>query len=190
MKTNHILIVCASLLALTGCQETREAVGLVNTPPDEFAVIDHPPLSMPPDFDLRPPRPGATPRNAVNPSTTAAKALYGEGKMETVPQQGVSSLNMQALSPAEQSLISQTGSAAADPRVRSKLDKEAGQQVVGSRRLLDAITFWKDPKKDEQGVAVDAPAEKERLDKAKRDGAPINASGTPALERSKSVVVQ
>ncbi|MDX1923465.1 MAG: DUF3035 domain-containing protein [Alphaproteobacteria bacterium] len=190
MKSEKLLIVCVSLIALTGCGEVREAVGLVNTPPDEFAVIDHPPLSMPPDFDLRPPRPGAAPRNAINPSTAAAKALYGEGKMETVPQQGVTSLNMQALSPSEQALISQTGSDKADPRVRSKLDKEASQQVIGNRRLLEAITFWKNPKKDEQGVTVDAAAEKERLEKAKRDGVPITATGTPAIEKSNSVLIK
>jgi hypothetical protein len=178
------------LLALTGCNDAREAVGLVNTPPDEFAVIDHPPLSMPPDFNLRPPRPGAPSPNAVNPSTTAANALYGEGKMETVPQQGVTGLKMETLSPSEQALISQTSSDKADPHIRSKLDKEAGQQVVGNRRLLEAITFWKDPKKDEQGVAVDAAAEKARLDKAKQSGAPVTSGGTPAVEKSNSVVVQ
>ncbi len=188
--TKQLFIVTATLVALTGCGEVREAVGLVNTPPDEFAVIDRPPLSMPPDFELRPPRPGAQPTNSVNPATNAAKALYGEGKMETVPQQGVTSLKMDALSPAEKALIGQTASDRADPRIRSKLDKEAGQQVVGSRRLLEAITFWKDPQKQEQGTVVDAVEEKARLDKARRDGQPVTSGGTPAIEKNNSVVVQ
>ena len=190
MKTKLILILSATLLTLTSCQETREAVGLVNTPPDEFAVIDHPPLSMPPDFDLRPPRPGAAPTNSISPSTNAAKALYGEGKMETVQQKGVTSLQMEALSPAEKSIITQTESERADPRIRSKLDKEAGQQVVGNRRLLEAITFWKDPKKEEQGTVVDPVEEKARLDKARQNGQPVTTGGTPAIQKNNSVVVQ
>ena len=190
MKTKHLIILSATLLALTSCQDAREAVGLVNTPPDEFAVIDHPPLSMPPDFDLRPPRPGAQPINTVSPSTDAAKALYGEGKMETVQQQGVTSLKMEALSPSEKAIINQTESDKADPRIRSKLDKEASQQVVGNRRLLEAITFWKDPKIVEQGTVVDAVEEKARLDKARRNGQPVTSGGTPAIEKNNSVVVQ
>jgi len=190
MKTKQLLILYATLVALSGCGEVRETVGLVNTPPDEFAVIDHPPLSMPPDFELRPPRPGAPPVNSINPSTNAAKALYGDGKMETVKQQGVGSLQMQALSPSEQAIIGQTGSANADPRIRSKLDKEAGQQVVGNRRLLEAITFWKDPKKDEQGTVVDPVEEKARLDKARRDGQPVTSGGTPAIEKNNSVLIK
>lgn len=190
MKPKQLIIISATLIALAGCGEVRETVGLVNTPPDEFAVIDHPPLSMPPDFDLRPPRPGAQPVNSINPSTNAAKALYGDGKMETVKQQGVGSLQMQTLSPSEQAIIGQTASDRADPRIRSKLDKEAGQQVVGNRRLLEAITFWKDPKKDEQGTAVDAVEEKARLDKARRDGQPVTTGATPAIEKNNSVLIK
>lgn len=190
MKSRSLIILLATLLALTSCSDARETLGLVNTAPDEFAVIDHPPLSMPPDFNLRPPRPGAPSANAVNASAVAAKALYGEGTMEAVRQQGVTSLQMGTLSPAEQALIGQTGSSTADPQIRATVDKEAGQQVVGNRRLLEAITFWKDPKKNEQGAAVDAVAEKQRLDKAKQEGQPVTSGGTPAMDKNKNVVVQ
>ena len=43
-------------MALAACSSIREDLGLGRSPPDEFAVIDRPPLSMPPDFGLRPPR--------------------------------------------------------------------------------------------------------------------------------------
>jgi Protein of unknown function (DUF3035) len=94
--------------------------------------------------------------------------LYGDGKMETVPQQGVDTLKMGALSPAEQAIIGQSGSDKADPRIRSTLDKESGQrQVVGNRKLIDTLTFWKEPKKIEQGTAIDPVAERARLDGVK-----------------------
>ena len=38
----------------------KKAIGLEKTSPDEFAVESRAPLEMPPDFDLRPPQPGAS----------------------------------------------------------------------------------------------------------------------------------
>ncbi|MEC7944356.1 MAG: DUF3035 domain-containing protein, partial [Pseudomonadota bacterium] len=53
----------AAVVALTifvgGCEGVREAAGIAKKAPDEFAIITHAPLSMPPDYGLRPPRPGA-----------------------------------------------------------------------------------------------------------------------------------
>jgi hypothetical protein len=48
----------ASLIA--GCTDFKRAVGLEPTLPDEFAVESRAPLTIPPDFELRPPQPGAT----------------------------------------------------------------------------------------------------------------------------------
>jgi Protein of unknown function (DUF3035) len=47
----------ASLLA--GCSDLKQAIGLDPPMPDEFAVESRAPLTIPPDFDLRPPEPGA-----------------------------------------------------------------------------------------------------------------------------------
>src|ERR1041385_1973292 len=49
---------CSSLI-LSGCGELRTAMGIERTGPDEFAVESRAPLVVPPDFDLRPPQPGA-----------------------------------------------------------------------------------------------------------------------------------
>jgi Protein of unknown function (DUF3035) len=50
----------AGALLLQGCTDLRRTIGLERTSPDEFAVESRAPLEMPPDFDLRPPQPGAT----------------------------------------------------------------------------------------------------------------------------------
>ncbi len=44
---------------LSGCIELKRSIGLEQTMPDEFAVESRAPLLIPPDFDLRPPQPGA-----------------------------------------------------------------------------------------------------------------------------------
>src|SRR5208283_5335621 len=48
----------ASLIA--GCGDFKKTIGLEQTLPDEFAVESRAPLTIPPDFDLRPPQPGAS----------------------------------------------------------------------------------------------------------------------------------
>jgi hypothetical protein len=46
-------------LLLQGCTDLKRSIGLEKTSPDEFAVESRAPLTMPPDFELRPPQPGA-----------------------------------------------------------------------------------------------------------------------------------
>lgn len=178
-----------SALALTGCSETREFFGLTNRPPDEFLVVDHPSLAIPPDFGLKPPRPGVASAAGDNPSEKAAKALYGDSKMELVPEKGVSKLNVQGLAPSEQVVIMQSGSDKADPNIRSVIDREASKEVVANRKLIDQLLFWKDEKK-ENGAVVNASAERARIEALKQQGAPINVDGTPAVDAGKKIVVQ
>jgi hypothetical protein len=56
-----VSLLCSSgMLLLSGCTDLKRAIGLEKTSPDEFAVESRAPLEMPPDFDLRPPQPGAS----------------------------------------------------------------------------------------------------------------------------------
>ena len=60
MKRNLILIgLIAVVLGATGCESVRKAVGNQKSAPDEFVVYKRPPLTLPPEFGLRPPQPGA-----------------------------------------------------------------------------------------------------------------------------------
>ncbi len=49
----------AAAALLSGCTELKRSIGMEQTMPDEFAVESRAPLLIPPDFDLRPPTPGA-----------------------------------------------------------------------------------------------------------------------------------
>src|SRR6266478_1487913 len=54
----EVACLCASLLLL-GCSDLRRVVGLDRVAPDEFSVESRAPLTIPPEFNLRPPQPGA-----------------------------------------------------------------------------------------------------------------------------------
>ena len=61
LTTNLFKIALLGGLALgvAGCESTRETFGLNKQAPDEFQVVSRAPLSLPPDFTLRVPEPGA-----------------------------------------------------------------------------------------------------------------------------------
>ncbi len=49
----------AGAASLSACSDVKQMIGLDQTIPDEFAVELRAPLTIPPDFNLRPPEPGA-----------------------------------------------------------------------------------------------------------------------------------
>jgi hypothetical protein len=57
---------------IAGCGDFKKSIGLESTLPDEFAVESRAPLTIPPDFELRPPSPGA-PRPQEKASNQQAK---------------------------------------------------------------------------------------------------------------------
>jgi Protein of unknown function (DUF3035) len=59
---------------LAGCSDFKQMVGLDQPMPDEFAVESRAPLTIPPDFNLRPPEPGA-PRPQEKSAQTEAQQI-------------------------------------------------------------------------------------------------------------------
>jgi hypothetical protein len=56
-----VSVLClAGPLLIAGCTDFKRSIGLEPTLPDEFAVESRAPLTIPPDFELRPPQPGAS----------------------------------------------------------------------------------------------------------------------------------
>lgn len=64
---------------LTGCAGFKQTIGLEAQAPDEFAVESRAPLTVPPEFDLRPPAPGAPRPQDVNPASSAQQAINAAG---------------------------------------------------------------------------------------------------------------
>jgi hypothetical protein len=59
-RTAVIALGLAGAALIAGCTDFKKAIGLEPTLPDEFAVESRAPLTIPPDFELRPPQPGAS----------------------------------------------------------------------------------------------------------------------------------
>ena len=46
----------ATMASLTACDDLQQALGMERSQPDEGKVRTNPPLSLPPDYNLKPPR--------------------------------------------------------------------------------------------------------------------------------------
>lgn len=67
-------------LGLSGCgggDTIGDAMGFDRKGPDEMTVVKRPPLIVPPDFNLRPPRPGEARSDATTASNAARETLVG-----------------------------------------------------------------------------------------------------------------
>lgn len=182
MQRGKQLTVLALALVLCGCSGAADALGLGRNSPDEFAVVDRPPLSLPPDYDLRPPRPGAPRPQEMRMPDRASQTVFGRSAST---QSFVSSdADATGKSDAEKALLQGAGTDKASPDIRSVIDRETSQKVVGSPHLVEELLWWRDSEKT--GTTVDAAAEAERIKTAKEKGESITSGATPVIEKSKS----
>jgi hypothetical protein len=72
----------AASLLLPGCTGFQRAIGMEKVGPDEFAVESRAPLTIPPEFDLRPPQPGAPRPQEATTADQARKVIDTAGPGE------------------------------------------------------------------------------------------------------------
>ncbi len=164
---------CA-LLFLGGCAtgDLTRTFGLNRDLPDEYTVTTRAPLSMPPDYNLRPPRPGAPRPQEQSERDQAAAAL--------VPQLALGAPQGEA-SPGQSALLQETGPAApAD--IRAKVDQEANQ-AKGDDGFVNNLLYWRKPAM--QNVQVDAQKELQRLKENSALGAGPDVGDTPIIQQKK-----
>ncbi|SFR81039.1 DUF3035 domain-containing protein [Sphingomonas jatrophae] len=75
-KLGPVIVIALAALSLGGCGRAGGGV-FGNKGPDEFQVARRAPLVIPPDFAMRPPRPGAPRPQEADSSTQALNALFG-----------------------------------------------------------------------------------------------------------------
>jgi len=168
LRSSHLLraaLLAGTALTLCGCDTIRDAAGMGKQPPDEFAVLTKAPLVVPPDYNLKPPRPGAAPTNQSDPTDSAQSQLYGSDAATVAA-------NLPAnFSLGERMLLADAGVANADPRIRQELASDSKNTLGADDSFTDQILFWNGPKTD-PGKVVDADAEARRIDASKNGDAP------------------
>ena len=115
--------------------------------PDEFRVLRKAPLTVPPDYQLRPPTPGEARPQELLPDVQARIAVFG-----TDIGRGASE--------GEKMFIAQAGGDAVDRTVRNQVDFDNAQILRKNRSFADTILNFG---KGRGEPLLDASAEAERL---------------------------
>ncbi len=174
----------ALLLGMTvGCGDsTRQALGIDRASPDEFAVVSRAPLTLPPEYSLRPPAPGAPRPQERDPRRRAETVVFdqgGAGGGETLlaRQDG----RVVQISPGEGALLARAGADSIEPDIRQVVDRETRDIVLADRGFVNRLLFWQEP--PPPGEIVEPEEEARRLASNQALGAPITEGETPTVER-------
>ncbi|MEL7490797.1 MAG: DUF3035 domain-containing protein [Pseudomonadota bacterium] len=144
------LCLAAAALLTNGCAGLGKALGSGKNPPDEFAIATKAPLVVPPDYSLRPPKPGEARPQELSSSERAKQVLLGDPGAAP-PSQG------------EQVFLQKANALTADPNIRNILNAENGGRGAKDRSFANQLIFWKfiDGKVDDSAapLRVDNPEE-------------------------------
>ena len=186
MTTRLLVLAATALLAasLAGCSSLRNTFGVERGGPDEFTVVRQAPLTLPPDYNLRPPQPGV-PRPQEGTAQAQARSAVVGSQSGLVVGSGLGSVSSQ--SSGEAALLQQAGAAQIDPSIRDTLNQEAGFDTV-DRGFLEGLIFWRKP--EPAGDVVDPEAEAARLKTNAEQGLPATAGDTPIIKRRKKALLE
>jgi Protein of unknown function (DUF3035) len=182
------------LLSLAACSgnTVKETLGLDHKAPDEYRVVSRPPLSVPPEFSLRPPAaPGDVPA-AMAADKQAKSLLTGKPVEESntfkLKPEGATEVPAKtdaapAKVSAETNFLQRAGATQVDPDVRTKIE----QDKIAAHQTVEEDESWWDTlsilpgKKDS---TVDAEKEAERIKENKDEGKSVSDGDTPEVKAS------
>ena len=172
------LYVLPCVLALAACSgdELTRTFGLTRDAPDEFQVTTRAPLSMPPDFNLRPPRPGATRPQELTQQQQAEAALVPDTVLNPAARTN---------SPGQSALVAAAGRPA-PANIRAEVDNESALDTP-SRSFTDRLMFWQPAPLP--GTQVDPAREAARLRQNAALGQTADAGDTPIIQRKRQGIL-
>lgn len=176
-----VTLLAVGALSMGGCGAFENLGGGKKVSPDEFKIVSHSPLTMPPNAELRPPRPGEPRPQEVTPSEQAREALAPQtagrpqraGSGNAPPGPGGAS---------EQALVAKAGQGGIDPNIRSRVNTDTRTINDNDKSFVDALIFWQDS--PPSGVVLDPAKEQQRLRDAQAAGQ-TPAGPTPTITRRK-----
>lgn len=148
-KPIALAAILAAASVASGCSTLASSLGITKTTPDEFRVVTRAPLTLPPDYSLRPPQPGAPRPQELEPDAEARAALFGQDIG-------------QSASAGERALVGAAGAEAVDPTIRNTVDYESDGVVRRNPALADSVNSFQGS--GAPAPAGDAQAEQRRLE--------------------------
>lgn len=201
-----VALTTCSLFTLTACGggTIKDTLGIGRKAPDEFRVVSRPPLSVPPQFNLRPPSANAE-SPIIIPADKQAKAIITgnpvkidsdnsfdlkEGGVDTavIPVESSSidsatskkskkTASAEKTNSKESQFLKNIGADKADPKVRDELV----QQKAEALEKKEEASWWSSitSTTDKKEALVNANEEAKRIQTNKAENKPITEGKTP-----------
>ncbi|MCA8901752.1 MAG: DUF3035 domain-containing protein [Hyphomonas sp.] len=135
-KQISLLALGAALMTATACSS-----GTTARTPDEFRVVTKAPLTVPPDYSLRPPQAGGTipaeVQAARDDTATAFGSTIGAGA-----------------SASERALVASAGANAVSSLVRTEVDYDETKAIRKSKSIGDRVMFWRSDNEEDAASAA------------------------------------
>lgn len=164
-KPLTLVVLVAACAAATGCASAGKALGVEKSAPDEFRVVTRAPLTLPPDYALRPPRPGDPRPQELRPDAAARAAVFGQDVGQDA-------------SAGERGLVAKAGADAIDPAIRAQVDLEGAALVRKPETFANSVINFQGATVAGQ-PAADPEAEKQRL--AQQESVRRATGGAPVI---------
>ena len=150
----YFILTCIILL-LNGCGEVKEKIGIIQKAPDEFQVYESKPLSVPPNFELRPPAEGE---------------ILNNEKDENIIFSNENNID-ENLTLSDEILLISLGEKEIEKNIRKIINDENSIQEV-NKSLLDKIINFEpifEVEKDKESESINAEEEKKRIEDLKTE---------------------
>ena len=167
------IVLIALCVGLVACSSAKEQLGLNRQSPDEFKVVTRAPLEMPPDYNLRPPRPGAARPQEQSTVEAASAAVFGQSAAVS---------DIEGVTRGEAALLGAAGGQYVDPNIRARIDADAQNYSDANKPVIDRLMNKATGKTEVSAEIVDAKAERERIEANQAAGKPVTDSETPSIE--------
>lgn len=175
------LAVMLAVGAMAGCGGLGKSLGFGKQSPDEFAVVRNAPLTLPPDYSLRPPRPGARRPQEETIRQQAENTLFNR----TSETDGASS---RLESEGEYALLRQADALETNPNIKREINEEFTIYAQEGEGFFESLLFWHD--EEPLGESINAGEEAQRLNENAALGLPPNTGDTPVIERREQAIFE
>lgn len=164
-----------AVVMLAGCSNVKQQLGVGRHSPDEFTVVKRAPLSLPPEYNLRPPGEGEKPAQ-TKPRQQARTIILGASESTVKAEDG------------EEALLQKAGFYDANPEIRKVIDRENGYVPLENQSVAEKLIFWKNERPEPTTEVVNAKAEAARLKQNREEGKPLNEGDVPVIKRKQSTI--
>ncbi|HEX7006355.1 MAG TPA: DUF3035 domain-containing protein [Alphaproteobacteria bacterium] len=141
MRAFRVLTVAATTLLLAGCNAGADIAQIMGNGPNvETTPVKGPPLTVPPDYNLRPPRGGGERTKAAEASRRARTAMFSAAATEATAGRDAAGRTAGEAALLRRAAAGQTP----DPMIRARVNAETEVDQEEEKTFVDKLVKYKD----------------------------------------------